>query len=209
MSTGQGQDPGSPLEAIQPDASRRLLIAAVDSFAVRGYHATTTRDISTGAGLSPAAVYVHYRSKADVLQEICLVGHDAVLTHVREAVGRADGPVDQMRAFVSAFAGWHAVNNTLARVIQYEMGALPDEGVAEIARLRGAFDRMVDTMLRGGAEAGAFQVDDLPGTRLAILSLCIDVARWFRPNGRRTPRSVGALYAQLVLNMLGADSEID
>src|SRR5690606_25495504 len=42
------------------EVARRLVASAVESFARRGYHATTTRDISVGAGLSPAALYVHF-----------------------------------------------------------------------------------------------------------------------------------------------------
>lgn len=34
---------------VTPDAARRLLIAAVQAFAERGYHATTTRDIASRA----------------------------------------------------------------------------------------------------------------------------------------------------------------
>ncbi|MGW2996243.1 TetR family transcriptional regulator, partial [Streptomyces sp. NPDC001193] len=34
-----------PWSEVTPDAARRLLVAAVEAFAERGYHATTTRDI--------------------------------------------------------------------------------------------------------------------------------------------------------------------
>lgn len=37
-----------------------------------------------------------------------------------------------------------------------------------------------------------------------MLSLCIDVARWFNAQGSRTPEEVGTLYADLVLRMVGA-----
>jgi hypothetical protein len=50
---------------------------------------------------------------------------------------------------------------------------------------------------------GEFDLPDVPGTALAILSLCIDVARWFNPDGRRTPDDVGVLYADLVGRMVG------
>lgn len=55
---------------IQPDAARRLLMAGAGSFAERGFHATTTRHIASGAGMSPAALYVHFPSKAALLFEI-------------------------------------------------------------------------------------------------------------------------------------------
>ena len=44
----------------------------------------------------------------------------------------------------------------------------------------------------------------IPGTTLAVLSLCIDVARWFKVGGTRTPEEIGALHAGLVLRMVGA-----
>src|SRR6201999_4471764 len=56
---------------VTPPASRRLLLAALDAFAEHGYFATTTRQIAERANLSPAAVYIHYVSKAEMLGEIC------------------------------------------------------------------------------------------------------------------------------------------
>ncbi|MER6925669.1 TetR family transcriptional regulator, partial [Streptomyces spiralis] len=59
-------------------------------------------------------------------------------------------------------------------------------------------------IIEDGVAAGEFDVLDVQGTTLAVLSLCIDVARWFSVNGPRTPEEVGALYADLVLRMVGA-----
>jgi hypothetical protein len=39
-----------------------------------------------------------------------------------------------------------------------------------------------------------------------VMSLCIDVARWYSPRGRRTPDEIGALYADLVLRMVASRS---
>lgn len=51
---------------------------------------------------------------------------------------------------------------------------------------------------------GEFDVLDVKGTTLAVMSLCIDVARWFNVDGPWTPDEVGALDADLVLRMVGA-----
>jgi hypothetical protein len=50
---------------------------------------------------------------------------------------------------------------------------------------------------------GSFSVGDLPGTTLAVLSLSIDVARWYTPH-RTKPEDLGALYADLALRMVQA-----
>src|SRR5882757_10507272 len=58
-----------------PAMGRSLLSSAVDCFAKQGFQATTTRDIGTGAGLSTAALYVHFPSKENALFAIMRIGH--------------------------------------------------------------------------------------------------------------------------------------
>ena len=57
------------------DATRaRLLDAATAAFAEKGFHGTTTRDIATAAGMSSAALYVHHKSKEELLYLISRTG---------------------------------------------------------------------------------------------------------------------------------------
>ncbi|MBD0738362.1 TetR/AcrR family transcriptional regulator [Streptomyces sp. CBMA29] len=187
---------------ISPDAARRLVIAAVQAFAERGYHATTTRDIAGRAGMSPAALYIHYKTKEELLYQISKVGHLrslAMLSEARDADGSA---AERLESAVRAFVRWHAEHHTTGRVVQYELGALAPEHHAEIVALRRQSEDAIRTIIKDGVTAGEFDVPEVSGTTLAVLSLCIDVARWFNPGGRRTPDEVGALYADLVLRMV-------
>ena len=138
----------------------RLLDAAVASFAVRGFHGTTTRDIAAAAGLSPAAVYVHHRSKEDLLHLISSRGHERTLRLVRDTVAAADGPVDRLAAFARTFAAHHARNHTTARVVNYELAALSEPHRAEVAAVRRAIEAEVRTLVEDGVRAGVF---DVPG----------------------------------------------
>ena len=55
----------------------------------------------------------------------------------------------------------------------------------------------------GGVAADVFDVADLEGTTLAVLSLCIDLARWYEPSPEHnSAEAVGELYAGLVIRML-------
>ncbi|MFV0130653.1 TetR/AcrR family transcriptional regulator [Streptomyces sp. HMX112] len=212
MSTAKGTEEAAGGEdvawgEVTPEAARRLLVAAVEAFAERGYHATTTRDIAGRAGMSPAALYIHYRTKEELLHRISRIGHDKALDILRAA---ADGPgsaADRLSDAVRSFVRWHAERHTTARVVQYELDALSAEHRAEIVELRRRSDAAVRRVINDGVEAGEFDVPDVPGTTLAVLSLCIDVARWFSTEGRRTPDEVGALYADLVLRMVGAGAQ--
>jgi AcrR family transcriptional regulator len=189
---------------IEPESSRVLLLSALDAFLARGYHAATTREIGERAGMSPAAVYVHWKAKHDLLFEISRIGHQAVLEVVERALAEAsDDPVDRVHAFVSAFATWHAENHALARVIQYEFKKLPARQFREIVGIRDRFEELMRDELAGGVAAGVFDVTDHEGTTLAVLSLCIDLARWYQPGqGHNSAQEVGELYAGLVIRML-------
>lgn len=192
---------------ITPDAARRLVIAAVQAFAERGYHATTTRDIAGRAGMSPAALYIHYKTKEELLYQISKVGHRLSLEMLAEARDAEGGPTERLAVAVRAFVRWHAEHHTTGRVVQYELGALAPEHYAEIVALRRQSEDAIRTIIKEGVTAGDFDVPDVSGTTLAVLSLCIDVARWFNPEGRRTPDEVGALYADLVLRMVRTQQE--
>ncbi|MFI0776016.1 TetR/AcrR family transcriptional regulator [Streptomyces sp. NPDC021212] len=191
---------------ITPDAARRLVSAAVHAFAERGYHATTTRDIAGRAGMSPAALYIHYKTKEELLYQISKVGHRLALDILEEARDGGGGPVERLATAVRGFVRWHAEHHTTARVVQYELGALGEEHHAEVIAMRRATDATVRSIIEDGVRAGDFDVPDVRGTTVAVLSLCIDVARWFNARGRSTPDEVGDLYAGLVLRMVGASA---
>ncbi|MGW0914311.1 TetR family transcriptional regulator [Streptomyces sp. NPDC002784] len=195
---------GSAWGEVTPDAARRLLIAAVEAFAERGYHATTTRDIAGRAGMSPAALYIHYKTKEELLHRISRIGHEKALEILRTAAAGEGSPTERLANAVSSFVRWHAGGRTTARVVQYELDSLGPEARAEILALRRQVDAEVRGIIEDGVASGEFDVPDVKGTTLAILSLSIDVARWFNVHGPRTPDEVGELYADLVLRMVGA-----
>jgi AcrR family transcriptional regulator len=189
---------------IESESSRRIVLAALAAFAKHGFEAATTREISEGAGMSPAALYVHYKAKSDLLYEISRIGHQSVLDEVEAALRDApQDPEQRIRRFVAAFAKWHADHHVVARVIQYELKSLPRRQFRRIAELRNRFEELLGAELQAGAKAGAFDIIELEATTLAILSLCIDLARWYHPSDdHKTSDEVGQLYADLVARMI-------
>ncbi|CAM3728818.1 TetR/AcrR family transcriptional regulator [Streptomyces albus] len=188
---------------VTPDAARRLLLGAVQAFAERGFHATTTRDIAGRAGMSPAALYIHYKTKEELLFHISRVGHERSVAVLEEAVEGVTDSGERLARAVRAFVRWHAEHHTTARVVQYELAALEAEHYERIVVLRRRSEEILRGVLEDGVAVGAFDIADIRGTALAVMSLCIDVARWFSPAGRRTPDEIGALYADLALRMAG------
>ncbi len=191
---------------VRPDAARRLMAAAVESFAARGYHATTTRDIATAAGMSPAALYVHFPAKSAVLFAISRSGHERTLAMVEEVVAAHTEPVAAMRTLVERFVAWHAKRHVVARVVQHELDALPPADYQVVVDLRRRTEGLVRDLITRGVEAGVFRVPDVRTAARAVLSLGIDVARWYSPASKPAPSVLGKQYAELALAMLGHTS---
>jgi AcrR family transcriptional regulator len=189
---------------VRPDAARRLMAAAIESFAARGYHATTTRDIANAAGMSPAALYVHFPSKAAVLAAISRSGHEQALAIMHTVLASTPDPVAAVYLIVQRFVAWHAQRHRVARVVQYELQALPEADYQVIADLRRRTEQLVRDVITDGVSAGRFEVADVRTAARAILSLGVDVARWYTDTGKPSPTTLGRQYADLVLNMLGA-----
>jgi AcrR family transcriptional regulator len=184
---------------------RRILISAVRAFAEHGFEGTTTRRICTGAGLSSAALYVHFASKEQLLYEISIVGHRGALAELRSAVEEGGSPTTTLRNAVHAFVLYHAKHHTLARVIQYELRVLNPDHFADVAAIRREIDSLIRGCIHAGVEAGQLACADIAGAALAIESLAIDVARWFQSHrSSRTPEQLAAMYAQFALQIVQA-----
>lgn len=180
----------------------RLMIAAADAFSDRGFHATTTRDIASRAGLSPAGVYVHFTSKEDLLFELSRRGHQTARDQLVAAAEAASSPTEALRSIIGGFSRWHAEHHQLGRIVQYEFRHLTPAHRDAVLTLRKEIDQVVRGVLTDGVASGDFEVEDVPGTALALLSLAVDVARWYSPEIRRTPDDIAATNGDLAVRLV-------
>ncbi|WP_330230669.1 TetR/AcrR family transcriptional regulator [Nocardia sp. NBC_00508] len=182
----------------------RLLDAAAIAFAQRGFHGSTTRDITSIAGLSTAAIYVHHRSKEELLYQISKTGHQATLDLVRTAIGSAEDPTDQLIAVMHDFAEHHAKAHVIARVVNYELAALDAPHQQEIKDLRRDIHDELRSLIADGVETGVFNTPDPHMAATALLSLGVDIARWYHEDGSWSPEDIADFYADLALRIVGA-----
>jgi AcrR family transcriptional regulator len=185
------------------DARSRLVAAAVESFASKGFHGTTTRDIASAAGMSPAALYVYHKSKEDLLYLISRTGHERTLLLVKDAVASSGDPVEQLLALVRGFTAHHARGHTGARIVNYELAALSPEHLQEISGIRRAIEEEMRRVVESGIARAAFRSSNPRMTALALLSLGIDVARWYRDEGEWSPEEIADYYCQVALRIVG------
>jgi AcrR family transcriptional regulator len=181
-----------------------LLEAALRSFAERGFHGTSTRDIAQAASMSPAALYAHYGTKEELLFELSLDGHCSVQRAVEDEVARCTNPASRLWAASASFGRWHAEFHTQARVVQYELSSLSPDHLRDVVALRRSTQDFFSDLVAHGVEEHVFHVDDAEMTALSLTSLGIDVARWYRPDGSWTPARIGQHHGDLALRAVQA-----
>ncbi|WP_244993389.1 TetR/AcrR family transcriptional regulator [Rhodococcus qingshengii] len=201
-----GLHPDSPASAIETNAANRLLVAARDAFAANGYKGTTTRDIAAGAGMSPAAMYIHYASKQEMLFKLSLLGHGSCYESLLQAVDMEAGPRRRLRAAVYDFTYWHAKHHVISRTIQYELKYLDEENYRPVAEVRRKIHSVVEGVVLEGVRTGDFAVGDVSTTTLAILSMAIDTVRWFPSRSMSDPATLAAHYSALADRLVSGQS---
>lgn len=184
----------------------RLLAAASEAFAERGFHGTTTRDIAAAAGMSPAAVYVHYKSKEQLLHQLSVEGHQRIIDVLESVDDSAASPAERLATALRAFTTHHASAHTSVRVVNYELEALTEEHREEVAGLRREITRRVRAIVDAGVADGSFDTPDPRMATIAVLSSGIDIGRWYHDGGEITPEQVGDFYSDLALRTVGARS---
>lgn len=182
------------------DVAKVLLSSAVLCFADKGFHATTTRDITTKIGVSPGALYVHFDSKEEVLFHIHRTGHTRVLADLR-CLSPDDEPSAYLRSVVATFVSWHARHHTIGRICQYELAPLVPAHYSEILALRGEINTIFRDAVQRRLSASRVSDHDVNRTARALLSLGVDLVRWYRLDGPDSPARLGEFYADLAVAM--------
>ena len=73
-----------------PDRKATILRVAAELFASRGYAAVSLTEIAEGVGISPGAMYRHYRGKEGVLDAVMVDTVEGYASVVRRALVEAD-----------------------------------------------------------------------------------------------------------------------
>lgn len=206
MSTGEAvaQPPGR-------STRRQIEAVAAELFYRRGYGNTSVREILAALGMTPAAMYNHFRSKEELLHSIASRTCADLERQLAEAFERGGGdPVRELWEAARTLTLFHTTYRLEAVVSRSETHHLPPPQSTEIRDSERRIRREFERMLEQGRELGAFRIalpgdrpGDIPVTAKAILDLCIHAGLWFRPEGRLSAEDIAEQYGVLVLQAVG------
>ena len=199
---------GEALEDIRDAVSRlkreRIIATAVELFYNNGLSNTSLEAVAEKMNVTKPFIYSHFKSKNDLLAEICARGIRASLDALNRVVASEGTPTDKLQALARDFTLAVLENQAHIAIYNREEKDLSPHDRDAINEMRSEFDRKFCALLNEGVSSGAFVVDDVKLASLAIGGIVSWSYVWFRPNGRLTKAETADRVADLVLAMVQA-----
>jgi AcrR family transcriptional regulator len=205
MTRGDDVPPTSLVLPTDEPTAARLLAAAVEVMALRGYHGTSVRDIANTAGTSPGILYHHFGTKEGLLALMLDRGMDLLVTATEEALDLAGvDPRDRLRAIVGAHVRIHIESQREGLIGHSELRALDTASLRVVIAKRDVQQRIFDRVVRDGVRRGAFTTTVPEEAARFVTTACTAVAGWYRDGGPRTAADVIARYQDVALDAVGS-----
>ncbi len=186
------------------ETEKRVLKEALNLFAHYGYAAVSMRQIASQCNIQAGALYNYFPTKQSILHGLMLAHMNDLLAAL-DAQSKFENPVTALRAFTQFHIRYHIGKPAEVFIAYMELRNLEAEPYAEIMKLRQAYERFLRGILRQGQASGDFQIDDVPVTTMAIISMMTGVNTWFRYGGRLSVEEIEKIYVNLVLSVVGLE----
>ena len=165
------------------------------------------RQLAGEVGVQAAAFYRYFPTKEDLLFALMRQHMDGLQQAWEEARPPTGDPVRRLAAFVENHIGFHIVRRHSTHVSNMELRSLSPEKLTQILKRRTAYEKELRAILRDGADSGAFAIDDVGLTAMAIIQMITGVIVWFRPDERLSVAEVAQTYETMTMRLVGARTD--
>ena len=193
----------SRIEARRDRRREEILRSAAAAFRRRGFHGTSTDEIASAMGMTKGNLYYYFRDK----EQLLFACHDHSLNVVLDALAEAEAsdlsPEDKLRALIRRHVEV-MIDALGGSAMALEFGALSPPLLRRVIAKRDRYERGFRRIVAAGVRSGRFGPGDPKLLALAILGSINWMARWFRPDGRKTAETIGEEFADFFVRGLAA-----
>jgi AcrR family transcriptional regulator len=191
-------------DAVNRLKRERIVAAAVELFYRQGYGHTTLEQVADTLNVTKPFIYAHFRSKSELLAEICSRAIRLAHESLNRAGERQGTVAERLKAVASDFMAAVLGHQAHAVIYSREEKELEQKDRDSINKLRREFDRRLVELIEEGVAKGEFEVEDIRLTALAIGGIIGWSQVWYRPGGRLRLEEVAEGVGKLVLAMVRA-----
>jgi AcrR family transcriptional regulator len=177
----------------------RILRAATELFATKGYHGTGVAEVGERAEIKRAALYYHIGSKDELL-------YDVVRAHVEQSLAGEEAIAssgldhrEKLRRLARHHLRTIVENREAVAIILRDASALRPERLAQVRSMQRRVEAVWQQVVQEGVEAGTFRSAD-PVVVRGILSMLNMAFSWYRPAGALSPEDIADRFTDLLLS---------
>jgi AcrR family transcriptional regulator len=191
----------------RPATRDKILHAALDVFAEKGYHRALVDDIVRASRTSKGAVYHHFPNKEALFLALVDEFSGRLAAAVAEGIAGAHGALGKVQAALTAGLETFAKHRELARILLLESVSLGSAYLAKRVEVRERFAALIQAHLDQAVAEGSIPPLDTRVATLAWLGAVNEVVIQWLHDGRPDllSEAVPAL-TPLLLRSIGARS---
>jgi TetR/AcrR family transcriptional regulator, cholesterol catabolism regulator len=179
----------------------RILDAAAHVLSIKGFAGTRLTDIADSTQIPPSAIYYHFRSRDDLIEEVMYRGISNMrerLQQTLDALPADTAPIDRIMAAVEAHLRNELELSDYCTASIRNSGQLPEQLSKRQKKEEAAYGRIWQSLFDDAIAAGEIGPElDAALARLLVLGALNWVAEWWDP--RRGSVDDIVVKAQLIL----------
>ncbi|MBN6187106.1 TetR/AcrR family transcriptional regulator [Aneurinibacillus sp. BA2021] len=160
----------------------QIIEAAVELFISKGFHKTTTREISRASGFSIGTLYEYIESKEDVLYLVCDAIHAGVEKGLQEVLVNGVNGAVMLKAAIEGFLRVMDQMQDRVLLIYQEIKSLPHDTMKYVLAKEEEITGFFEEILNRGRQDGSLQIDEhsikLMAHNIVVLGEMWTFRRW-------------------------------
>ena len=184
----------------------RIVQEAAALFYEHGYRQTTVDAIAQRMGATKPFIYYHFKSKIDLLVEICERATGDTLAATDHVMSMTGSPRMRFEEFVRAFTRVALERHQFVAVYYREEIDLPEAVSGRIHAMRREIGTRLRSLLNAGITTGDFEIDDPSLTGLIIAGMSSFAFAWYRDGGRLGAQEVTEYIVAMALRLVSPSS---
>lgn len=180
------------------ERKNEIINQATELFKVKGYSATSMRDIAASVGIEAPSLYSHYQSKEEILQKICFGMAHKFLDNLEESQKAQElSPGKQLHEIIKKHV--LLITNNLGQVAVFwnEWRYMSEPHFSDFVKMQRTYEKGLKEIIDRGIDSGEFNRVNSTFTTMAILSSLNGIQKWH--NYTLSPEIMAENFAQLFI----------
>ena len=190
------------LKNITQNRRAEIIEIAAKLFKIKGFTATTMRDIAEQVGMEAASMYNHIKSKDEILQAICFKISNEYISQLNAIENQIKSPVEKIKEFIRLHVRIIITDIDSISVANNEWKHLSEEALTVFKDARRDYEQRFAKLIEAGITAGELQPINISVALFTILSAVRWVELWYKNDREISPEILEENIISLLMNGL-------